>query len=765
VPIQLVVDEYNIDLVDVANAVSVPSDVYPYREKLYGYLNQNNQVIHRVYFKSRALYLRFKDFEGLDGVLPTITLNPKTIFNKKFNIDCPDWLTNDLIVELNLLEAICNKEDGDLVNIIIGCVDPTVFTENDFNVAIEKLGTNVNQYKLLLKIDAVRERIVFKFSSSFDIDKHRINSLFDYLFAEQDFHVSLNKLKIEQHTDELRKIVSYFKLNYPLPARTINSELLKISNFLLQEDLAIDLVDKWLEISADVNRLILHEKYSFEDIVKLLISPWPSLLNMIEEFIDININYLTDELLFKLENFASKESKILTTKLKSYKISVEKIEFPEAPNVDTVLKWADGYLDKTRKDFTADNEIDSDNAIKFAHWLKNQGPRISRTNSHWLNFSKQVSQSLKDNKIVVICMIDALSSLHEDLIIDSFSTIEHLTLEKDKLFAPLPTLTEVGKIAVLTGKEMGTHSFTSDQAIKDRYKEHLNSSQSLKIFKSWEDTRKSKIEVDHKLLVFFENRIDERLHDCPSFEKHRKDVKAVLNQLKTKIESWRKDAIMLNKEIVFYITADHGMTVCKDHENLNVSGTIKDRVIKVDRSPVELPKNCSFINIAGKDSGYIVPLDRRYFSSKKKVKVLSHGGLTPEEVLIPNYKLYSGRKAHYQDVIRVELNDKECKKINNKWAISLEFNSIINIDDLRVRFNAPFICNQEVVCLTPGKALIENFEFLSSVEQAGLTEVSLEVHYTIQGKAHKEIKNLSIDFPRKLIEESRASSDFEGMFD
>lgn len=764
-PIQLVVDEYNIDTDNVQDTVSSPSDIYPYRERLYGYLKQNNQIVHRVCIKSQALYQRFKDFEGLDGVLPTIKLNPRSLFTKKIACNCPDWLTNNLIVELKLLDTSLIHESENIIDFIIDCVEPTIYNEPDLNKAIEKLGSKSLQFYKLFKVYDVRKRLISHFSGSFDVEPSRLESLFDYLFGEKDFNTSFNKLKIEIHIAELRKILSYFQINHPLPARTVSSDLLKFSNFELSEDSANELVSMWLELAEEINRQILHGKYDFTDIEKLIISPWPSLLNIIESFIEVNINYLTDELLFKLESFSTKDSDELLAKLNKYRESAEKIEFPINPDVATVLKWADSYLEKTRKDFRADNLIDSENALKFADWLNNQGPRISRTNYHWLSFSKQVSKSLDDNKIVVICMVDALSALHEDLIIDTFSTIEHLTLEKERLFAPLPTLTEVGKLTVLSGKEMGTHSLTSSAAIFDRYKENLSSSESLKIFKSWEDTKRSRIEVDNQLLVFFENRIDERLHDCPSFDKHRKDVKAVLTQLKTKIEAWRKDAIMLNKEIVFYITADHGMTVCDEHEAICLEGTVKDRVIKVDTRPRDLPKNCSFINIAGKGSGYIVPLDRRYFSSKKKGKVLTHGGMTPEEVFIPNYKLFSGKRSQYQDAIDVEVYEQECRKVNDKWTITLAFNSTVDIRDLKVNFQPPFSCYKKIETLESGKQIINEFEFKTEIEQAGLTIVSLHFSYLLRGNTYIEEKQVSLNFPRKLIEESAASNDFEGMFD
>jgi hypothetical protein len=765
VPIQLIVDEYNIDLEGAVDTVSVPVDIYPCRERIYGYLKQNNQVVHRICIKSQALYLRFKDFEGLEGVFPTVVLNPKALFRKKFDYDCPTWLTSELVVELKLLDVIDSEKKEDFVEFIIESTDPTILTENNFNLAIEKIENKKVLFKSLLKINDVKERLATRFSISFDVEKHRLISLFDYLLVGENFKLNLNQLKVEQHTDELRKIVSHFKLNLALPPRTINSELLKLPILPLNEDVNKDLVNKWLGICDDINRLIVHEKYAFEDIAKVLISPWPALLNMIDRLIDDNINYLTDDLVFKLESFSSIESEILTAKLNNYRKSVEKIVFPKSPDVNSVLKWVDGYLDKTRKDFSAGNEINSDNAVEFSHWLNNEGPRISRTNAHWLSFSKGVSQSLKENKIVVICMIDALSFIHDDLITDIFSKIDHLTLQKEKLFSPLPTLTEVGKLTVLTGKEMGTHSLPSSEAIKDRYKEYLPSDQALKIFKSWEDTRQSKIENDQKLLVFFENRIDERLHDCPSFDKHRQDVNAVLGQLKVKIESWRKDAIMLNKEIDFYITADHGMTVCEDHETVNIEGVIKDRVIKVDKRPLELPNNCTFIKTKGKESGYIVPFDRRYFSNKRKGRVLSHGGMTPEEVFIPNYKLYSGLKTHYKDVVNIELKEDECKKTNNTWSISLGLSSSIDIDELKVSFKPPFICYKKISSVISGKYTAVTFDFKSSVEQSGLTELGFELSYVLQGEVYKELKSISINFPRKLIEESKASSDFEGMFE
>jgi hypothetical protein len=141
--------------------------------------------------------------------------------------------------------------------------------------------------------------------------------------------------------------------------------------------------------------------------------------------------------------------------------------------------------------------------------------------------------------------------------------------------------------------------------------------------------------------VFLENRIDERLHECVDFEKHRKDVSLVLRQMMNSIDNWKKDAAYMNRDIVFLVTADHGMTVTQSKYQGEMLGEAKERVFKVPASYVGEHDDFALLKSGGKKS---------YLAAKKRVRLaddalLTHGGLTPEEVLIPFVTLSSCKRS------------------------------------------------------------------------------------------------------------------------
>lgn len=96
---------------------------------------------------------------------------------------------------------------------------------------------------------------------------------------------------------------------------------------------------------------------------------------------------------------------------------------------------------------------------------------------------------------MVVTVIDALSALNQDILLDEVVTIDHLTVIPDTLFAPLPTLTEIGKLAVLTGKPTYSLSNNSETALQQTYQTPL------RIIKSWEDANE-RITEQTNLVVF-----------------------------------------------------------------------------------------------------------------------------------------------------------------------------------------------------------------------------------------------------------------------
>jgi hypothetical protein len=349
--------------------------------------------------------------------------------------------------------------------------------------------------------------------------------------------------------------------------------------------------------------------------------------------------------------------------------------------------------------------------------------------------------------------------LNQDILLTELASLSHqLTINSDVLFAPLPTLTEIGKLAVLTGKQ--THSLPNghEKALQQTYQRYLSEPNTLKIIKSWEEIPNEDITEQNNLVVFFENRIDDRLHEATSFTKHRDDIVPIVRQLKRRIQSWLKD--VARRDVVFFITADHGMTVtngCYTGESL---GEVKDRIFKMQINE-PLPDNFVSVN---QDSAayYAIPKTRLGLSDS----VLAHGGLTPEEVLIPFVTVT--RTSIQPSKMPIDVNIVgECVCLSDKfWQLELRLSASVQVESLRLSLEPQFEVEfrEPIDIIRANKSHSITLKFRSSCEQEGLAAVDLELQYDRAGVHEKNNQRLEICFPASLLERDIQTKSFEDMF-
>jgi hypothetical protein len=383
--------------------------------------------------------------------------------------------------------------------------------------------------------------------------------------------------------------------------------------------------------------------------------------------------------------------------------------------------------------------------------LLSQTSRIARSESDWRFCSTQIQNYLDSGYLVIVTVIDALSTLNQDILLDELTTLDHLTVIADTLFAPLPTLTEIGKLAVLTGKQTHSLSNNSETALQQTYQT------SLKIIKSWEDANE-RITEQTNLVVFFENRIDERLHDATSFEKHRADIKPIVRQLKNSIQSWLKDAA--HRDVVFFITADHGMTVANGRYSGAAFGETKDRIFKL-KTRETLPSDFVLVNQDSKDD-YAVPKTRMGLTDA----VLAHGGLTPEEVLIPFIKLV--RPTFEQNRLPVEAEIMgDCLRLSDKfWQLDIRLTASVQVETVRLSLELPFkLENREPIdIIRAQKSHTVTLKFRADCEQEGLIMLNFGLQFERSGARETTQKSLSVNFPPSFLNHDKGVQNFEDMF-
>lgn len=760
--IQLIVDCWAIDNENAQVAGKTEEEINALRKAVDEHLAREDATLLRIRLTNLALFKHFSHLEGMNNVLPTQYLIPRVLLVERLKIRLPDWLTDDLIVALGLLKKATiapGSKKSPLEAQLLNACHADLLAATDFYVFVAALRQQPQAFLTLLSIEAIRAQLILHLSVGLLLNPDAAKRFIEALSKSPVIDSFLQNFTHQQHTQFLRQKLAHYSLTFALPAQVLPSSLLMALPLLpLPESQAKQLPEYFLAIMAEVMRKIRIKELEPEALADFVTVDWPSLWIELDRLCEDYPKLMNPSLASQCQRFESTEALALSKKLTDYLACSHYRSLLADASVDEVLDWSIGYFDYLRPVLLSGQIPDESINGSFSEWLLSQSSRISRSDADWRYCAKQIKKFLSSNYLVVVVVIDALSALNQDILLTELATLNHqLTITSDILFAPLPTLTEIGKLAVLTGKP--THSLPNNQekALQQTYQAYLSEPNALKIIKSWEDTSEH-ITEQNKLVVFFENRIDTRLHDATSFAKHRDDILPIMRQLKRCVQSWLKDAA--HRDVVFFITADHGMTATNGRYTGELLGEVNDRIFKVQRNE-PLPDN--FVSVNQDSAGYYaVPKTRLGLSEAS----LAHGGLTPEEVLIPFVML---TRTTIQPS-RMPVNAKiigECVRLSDKfWQLELRLSVSVQVESLRLSLEPQFKLefSEPIDIIRANKSHSITLKFRSNCEQEGLTTVDLELQYKRADVHEKNSKRLEILFPASLLERDTQTQSFEDMF-
>ncbi|NOQ35600.1 MAG: PglZ domain-containing protein [Methylococcaceae bacterium] len=751
-----ILDQFGIDTEDAMLVEASETAINVARKQINQHLEIANPDLLRLRINSHALFKRFSDYEGLTGVLPTQQLLPRVLLAQALKTELPAWLSDEIIINSDLLELAQTSEILETSEVYSATsFEKDLIKRCDAELLSCELQTFINAlsrqnqaFLQLLKIEPLQIHFKNHLTLGLALGEEVATLLIDELLKTSSISEFLNTLAYQQHLQQLRGFISEHQLNQALPPKNLPDSLLQALPALpLSEENANGLAEKFISALQAIEHKILHQDIPATVLCECL-HDWSPLLNELSELIETNRDLITDELLVKLESFSSEQSQVLLSQLQQRLQSYPLLKSDAC--VEDVLTWLDGYFDYCRALFLDKQTPEETVTQSFSDWLLSQPVRVSSLPNNWRYCEQQIQAYLKEAYIVVVIMVDALSALNQDSVLAELAGLNHLNLQTQSLFAPLPTLTEVGKLAVLTGLEASAQKGSNQTEVLQNHYQN-----SLKVVKSWKESSE-RLDENSELVVFFENRLDERLHDCISFNKHRDDIKPIIKQIKRSIESWRKDAAHLNKEIAFIITADHGMTVTDELYQGKPLGKVKERVFK---EASQIDSNQDFVLI----NNYAVPKKRWRLSSDA---LLTHGGLTPEEVMIPFITLTSNIPEPIKTPLEVSLNSQSCIKLGDKvWQIELSLISNSEVSNIQLNLAPPFKGKANLDSLRAAKTQVLKIDFSSEQIQEGLTEIELQLTYKRTDKANEENNKLfNVEFPPALLEQDTESNKFNNMF-
>ncbi len=737
--VQFILDYFEIDTEHALEVESTEEAITIAMTQIWHNLSKPSEQLLRIRLKTPALFKRFEYFEGVNHVLPTQQLIPRLLLSEKLKILLPEWLSNEYIVALGLLKNsnFENGFDSFEKNLLYAC-DKALILGTNFTDFIFALRAQPFKFFALLENREIKNHLLAHLEFDLNLSKKTADVLLVSLYETNDVAVFLDTLAYQQHLLYLRQFVLRYKLEIALPALALSSDLATLPLLTLSESEAFNLANHFTDVLNATVRKVFAESLPAEILAELLMVDCSRLWCELNDLIDAHPELISKTLVQKITTFSSVDAIALAEKLKQNTCSL----LAKTANIEDVLKWIEDYFKYCRHAFLHKQPLDEAINLSFTHWLLSQTARIAYSKASWLRCSQQITQFLQiPDYAVVVIMVDALSAINKDILLAELECLqqENLTLVSETLFAPLPTLTEIGKLAVLTGKPTSQLPKDHETALRETYQSFLPETQSLKVGRSWHGSANETLNAQTKLLVIFENELDERLHNGSSFQKHRDELVSITQQIKLKIKKLAKDAHYNGREIVFFITADHGMTVTQEFYTGEPLGENKERCFKLKSESIELPED--FVRI----DNYAIPKKRLRLTPAAK---FTHGGLTPEEVLIPFITLTTKKSSLPKTNIEITLNDKHAQPISDKqWQIDLRLTSNVLANDIQMSIkDALFSGFEKIDSLRANKSQNVVFRFSSKQKQEGLIPIEFVISY--QGLTTKEqfTKFLDINF-------------------
>lgn len=770
-PVIFIIDLWKLDSRDIIT-VSHPREIPRVRRRIRSILADDGEKSFEIKFNSKSIYDRFSDFDGVSGVTIT-SIVPQVQLGVLLNERVPDWLTNSKIISLDLLNPRNNTKSiqGDSVgNKLLSIVLPEIFhisSVTDFYSVVQ------HRSDIFSRIINEKELYFAIYTILCGVSNDTIAQLALELFLGK---TSPQKVLIEIGREQLYEkgksfLDIYHVPNISFPPRKFDRKILKsLPPVELVEGQEGNVISDTLDLLENVVILISNSQLDPHCLASLIV-PWPSFIHKLSGLLEENPNLATTALKEELTNYSAPFLIEFRRKVESLLLLGSYDVIGLHADVSEAVEWSRGYLAYAKNNFLQKREPNIAISDSFTNWFLAKEKVIKRSDHDWSIVSEVTENSLSTNSLTILCIVDALGAIHLDLIKELLEQgVEGVDIEDRLIFSPIPTLTEVCKMSVVTGKNYKDISNVNQQDIVAKhYSSFLDSPKSLQLLQSWKDFQ-GEIGSDTKLIVCFENRIDERLHKCLDFENHQRDVKQVIKSLVKDINHWLMRAAQLQKTVQIMITADHGSSCIEQNLELpdGVQFIIKksERTCRVTKHHISLPNDYYFIkDSVQSEEGYITPLSRMKFTTGSRVV---HGGLTAEEVLIPLVVIKKSEAVTKGPVI-LSLKDERGQNGEGGWNLELYIDFQIKkpIKKVYVLAGQPFTGREGPISpISAQKKHLVRFFLKSNVEQSGLISVPFIVNYQLEGEdtQYKFETELNVRLPVSLIDKNEGSISFDDMF-
>ncbi|QEP42412.1 PglZ domain-containing protein [Ectothiorhodospiraceae bacterium BW-2] len=762
---------------NAASALSV-DQISGARSKIRHYLLQPDVAEELTIPVKPAYRQRFADFIGFDGV-EWREVRPYSEFKLRFGQPAPCWMSESQLVELGLFQLEPQplpelNDEASAAKALLSLLVPQLSDDSlSWSEWITALALTEPQRLLIWQLPPLRQCLIKQLQRW--LDEAAATTLLQHLVRAKSVIAQLNYLSQQSYLEKLRSFLLHHGMSYPLPGSREDLTLLQqLPALPLSQAEAGDLVKPWLAVMQQTLNQIEQQQLAAEVLAELVCFDWPELLKLLRSLLEpLTIaRFATRALAAALQQLQSAETMALAEE-----IELSLADYPPLPpQADTRIAtdWAAGYLSYAAKRLAYDIEPDAAVGESFARWVLNQQPRISRSQLHWQRLSERIKHHLqnRDNRVIVL-MVDALSALQSEQVEQQFKRHiqrEELTLQQQLLIAPYPTLTEVGKNALLSGEEADRLESEMEQWLWRIYGATLDSCDEIVVIKNWQAAQQITFPLACRLVICLENRIDERLHDAVRYSHFLSELEPVLANLLHDVNRWCEISDRAGKQPVILLSADHGHTAISQLEPLSGKvkeqmGALRERTATLTKPLLLLEEGFKQLQLGKKH--YLLPLKRVRFAGKGP---LVHGGLSPEELLIPLFEL-SAEWVAPQPLPPLQLQPKRYRArsvAEQQWLVQLVIQLHETVERVKIRAHPPFSGQVQAGPYRFNQideAL--NLDLLVVANQAQRGVISLPLTLETERPNHEVMvleESVEVEFFASMVERDESNQLFEGMF-
>ncbi|MBP3955361.1 hypothetical protein J8F10_08720 [Gemmata sp. G18] len=610
----------------------------------------------RTYILDRIGWEHFRSVRGLSGVrLREFT--PRRQIKAAVGAEPPDWLTDDAIVGCKLLQR---PGPGAMVQanwaatvaewVLPGITDASSFQEWLVRAAS---ATDVSEPLGLAPLtDWLSEQVRLLAASTIpmpdvvaDLAEHLRESASPVTFANRllrrrallpltrpaiDRPLTVPGLPSESPQDLAR--AGYLTLPFPLPD-PMHGEISRLMCRAVR--------------SAQIER-----PDTFERAVANLDALWDGVDAELDRWLQVNPRGMTEAAgrhLAGLPGYAASETAQRLVRLFA----------PPAP----VARWTDldesfdqwvntygSYIERMfyRRTLPPEGE---DPAAPFAKWVKaNPTVFFNHPERGYLTVAGTVQKTLQAGRPVILILVDALA-IHviEAALAEFGKALGASPTQVRYSFCPVPTITAVCKEAILGGMYPEQCHGNLQQTLLKRY--GLTPDQ-LQLAAHWQDAERVRVTRSVRLLVHRDNRLDEQLSTYTNYHALRESFTPIVASLARLVQQWVEVFKHWHSASpLVMLTGDHGFTFGPKPEKDGEATDGLHRCVELgDRKPDDAElrdESLTFLDrkVFHLRGSYLVARGRSSGHGTMSGWWLSHGGLLPEEVIVPVVEWFGDQQA------------------------------------------------------------------------------------------------------------------------